>query len=149
MTSFNRLDWLTGRDERARLAAAWASPHLTVEQVLDRRGVVVFRIRTGLDRRGVRWHELRAYTGRFDVIEFNYTDAAADDAIRLGLLRLMFEQYPCIDWTRDHDVHLDSNTVLRSPEDNEPGWLPDEDGRFGGGPAVLLATTPQPATTGA
>jgi hypothetical protein len=121
----------------------------TVEQVLNRKGVVVFRIRTGFNARGIRWHELRAYTAGFDRIEFDYADARADNAIRLALLRLLFETYPRIDWTRDHDVHLGDGRILQSPEDNEPGWLPDEDRQFGGSAPVYVATTPTLAEIGA
>lgn len=134
MTAFNRLEYLATRDERA--SARPSGP--TVEQVLNRRDVIVFRIRTGLDRRGVRWHELRAYTERFDVIEFDYADARADNEIRLALLALLFEQYAHVDWSRGHDVYVLTGEIRRSPLDNEAGWLPDEDLTFGGSEPVYV-----------
>lgn len=130
----NRLDYLATRDERA--SARPSGP--TVEQVLNRHGVVMFRIRSAYDARGVRWHELRAYTERFDVIEFDYADTRADAAIRLALLRLMFEQYPTLNWQVDHDVDVLTGEIRRSPRDNEAGWLPDEDATFGGSAPVYL-----------
>ncbi len=128
--------WLPKHPVAAPTPGAASGP--TVEQALNRRDIIVFRIRTGLDWRGIRWHELRAYTAAFNIIEFDYADAQADDAIRLGLLRLMFDQYPHIDWRQDHDVYLADGAIRRSPEDNEPGWLPDEDLQFGGSAPVCL-----------
>jgi hypothetical protein len=125
-------------------APSGAASGPTVEQVLDRKGVIVFRIRSGYDQRGIRRHHLRAYTAAFDVIEFDYADPAADHAIREALLRLMFEQYPHIDWTRDHDVYLADGRILRSPEAWEDGYVPSDDQTFGGAPAVHL-----PLATGA
>lgn len=135
----NRLDWLASRDERARATAATAAPRVTVEQVLDRRGVVVLRMRRRYDRNGIGRHELVAFTARFDRIEFDYTDRAADDKIRASLIELLLEQYPHIDFSRDHDVYLNEDRIMSAPDAWEPGFTPEDDQCFGGGPAVYVA----------
>lgn len=54
---------------------------------------------------------------------------------------------PDIDWHFNHDWHLDTGTLRRSPLAGEPGGIPEDDRTFGGtAPAFLVDAAPAPAT---
>ncbi len=114
----------------------------TVADSLSLDGLVLLRFRCRYDRRFKPRHEVIGFTARFGRLEFEpevqaalYDDARGD--------------FPGVDWRFDHQVDLRFGCIHAAPDAWEPGFVPEDSRQFGGGPAVLLATTPQPAQIGA
>lgn len=109
--------------------AAPAGP--TLAEALADTDMAMIRIRCRHDQRGIRYHDLTAYSAAYRRIWFDVADRDADLAIRAELITMVFNAWPAIDWTRDHQILLATGTVTAAPESWEEGFLPEDDLSFG------------------
>lgn len=126
--------------------AAPAGP--TLGDALADNHPAVLRIRYRRYANGRGYHDLSAYSADGRLIWLDRDDDT-DKLRRTAAIAYVRATFPDVDWTRDHDVHLDDWRVYSTPLAEEDGYLPDVDGTFGGGPAVYLAAAPAPPTDAA
>lgn len=132
--TWNRLEYLAGRDQRAALRPVGPS----LAEALADRGIALIRIRARVDRAGRRWHDLSTFTAAYRRLYFHQTDYAADRAAREDLAAMVIASWPAVDWTRDHQLVVATGEVQFAPESWEHGAIPEDDLGFGGGPARYL-----------
>jgi hypothetical protein len=78
-----------------------------------------------------------AYDARFRPVMLDGDAVAAIDFV-------VRDARPDIDWTRDHDLHLDTGMLRRSPGADDRGYIPEDDHSFGGADPVFLPQATEP-----
>lgn len=128
----NRLRTLrTGTARTAGLAAA-------IRAAADNPSIVMVRLQLKWNGNHRPYRLVLAYDRQFQRIGL---DDDAIDAIDL-LIRSGRQD---IDWRQDHDWHLDTGMLRRSPLIEDHGAIPEDDLTFGGTAPVFL---PRPGDTG-
>jgi hypothetical protein len=111
----------TLRSGSARVAALAAA----IRAAADNQDIAVVRFQQKWTRHDRPYRELVAWTAGFRAVPL---DQDAQDAID----HLMRSGRPDINWFINHDYHLDTGMLRRSPYAEDDGYIPDEDGTFGG-----------------
>lgn len=128
----NRIEILrAGTARTARLAAA-------IRAAADDPSIVMVRLQQQWTRYDRPYRHVVAYNARFQEVGLDQDAIEAIDALIRG-------NRPDIDWWKDHDWHLDTGRLRRSPLVGERGGIPQEDRTFGGSdPLFLIDAAPAP-----
>lgn len=112
--------------------AGAAGPARTVADGMDPDGIVCIRIRARYDRNSRIRHDVVCFNARHDRMLLA-TNPAEELSERAALVVAMFDAFPGIDWTRDHQILLgdDGTNVWSAPDVDEPGFIPEDDATFG------------------
>jgi len=116
-----------------RVAPAGAArPVRSVGDGQDPDGIVCIRIRARYDRHNRIRHDVVCFNARFTRVLLA-ADPADELSERAALLTLMFNEFPGIDWTRDHHIVIgeDGTNIWAAPDVDEPGFIPEDDRTFG------------------
>jgi hypothetical protein len=142
MPDNERKVWITtANGQRLPAIATAATP--TLEDAITNRNIAVIRIRYHHNRNGNAYHRLDAWTPDHYRIWFNPYDHNEDDAVRDDMAETLMAEYPHIDWTRDHDIHLADGAIHGSPQAWEHGFIPEDDLSYGPPkPATYKQATP-------
>lgn len=116
-------------------AAAPAGPTLA-EALAEQPAVLRIRYRRYSNGRG--YHDLTGYAADGRLLLWLDRDDDTDKLRKTALIAYVRASYPHVDWTRDHDVHLDGGHVYSTPLAEHDGYLPELDGTFGGSAPVYL-----------
>lgn len=130
----SRIRTLKAGSDRTRMLAA------AIRAAADSETLSVVRIQHRYDRANRPYWRVLGYTLGFEEL---YLDADAQEAISNYMRALR----PDIAWQADHDVHLDTGMLRRSPLPEEPGFDPEGDGTFGGTDPVFGPRIPATPTT--
>lgn len=114
-----RLNTLRTGSARTTSAAA------TIRAAADDDTVALVRLQLLYSRNDRPFRHVTAYDKRFRKVGL---DADAISAIDF----LVRDSRPDIDWSRDHDLHLDTGMLRRSPAVDDRGYIPEDDQSFGG-----------------
>lgn len=128
----NRVQTLRAGTARiAQLAAA-------IRAAADDPAIVMVRLQLKYTKHDRPYRHVEAYNGKF------CCQHLGPDAINVIDL-LIRSGRPQIDWRFDHDWHLDTGMLRRSPRIGDLGGIPEDDRMFGGtAPAFLVDAAPTP-----
>jgi hypothetical protein len=116
----------SGQPRIAALAAA-------IRAAADNPTIALVRLQQQWTRHNKPVRNIVAYNAAFARVHLDQ-DAinAIDDLLRASR--------PDIAWMTDHDWHLDTGMLRRSPLPEEHGFVPEDDRSFGGADPVFLPT---------
>lgn len=124
-----------GTARTAQLAAA-------IRAAADQPTITVVRLQLKYTRYDRPYRDVAVFNAKFWQLGL---DRDAVDIIDL----LIRGGRPDIDWRHDHDWHLDTGMLRRSPGVTDNGYIPEEDRMFGGtAPVFLVDAAPAPTATG-
>lgn len=118
-----------GSARTAQLAAA-------IRAAADDPTIVVVRLQLLYTRYDRPYRHVVAYNAKYQSIGLDPDAITAIDLLIRG-------GRPNIDWRQDHDWHLDTGILRRTPRLGELGGIPQDDQTFGGTEPVFLADTPR------
>lgn len=113
-----------GTARTAMLAAA-------IRAAADNPTIAVVRIQLKYTRYDRPYHAITAYDAKYRSLDLDLDAVHAIDLLIRG-------GRPDIDWRFDHDWHLDTGILRRSPDVGDLGIIPADDHTFGGSPPVFL-----------
>lgn len=120
-----------GTARTAALAAA-------IRAAADDPSIAVVRLQLKYTRNDRPYRAVIAYDAEFWQLGLDRDAAEIIDLLVRG-------RRPDIDWVVDHDWHLDTGVLRRSPGVADDGYIPPDDKTFGGGsPVFLIDTAPAP-----
>lgn len=130
----NRIQTLrAGTARTARIAAA-------IRAAADDPSITVVRLQLRYTRYDRPYRAVVAYDAQFRSLDLTQDAADAIDQLIRGIRS-------DIDWRQDHDWHLDTGMLRRSPDIAHLGSIPEHDRTFGGGaPVFLIDAAPASAT---
>lgn len=130
----NRIQTLrAGNARTARLAAA-------IRAAADNPSIIVVRLQLLWTRHHRPYRNVIAYNATHQRVHLDRDAADVIDMLIRGSRK-------DIDWRQDHDWHLDTGMLRRSPGIAELGGIPEDDRTFGGSaPVFLVDASPKPAT---